>query len=169
MIIVETENLVFRPLTDLDLGNLSELYSDPEVMKYLGGPRGPEEVKRVLTRYIQEYQMYGHSFFATILKREQKFIGQCGLLHQEVEGEVEVELGYVLAKQYWKHGLAIEGIAALRDYGLETLGLGRLISLIPPENEASISIAEKIGMKPERDIVQWGQNFRLYAIQKSGK
>src|SRR5258708_6370247 len=162
MVILETENLLFRPLTDFDLDDLAKLYADPEVMQFLGGPRGREEVQRVLNRYIREYQIYGHSFFATILKSEQRFIGQCGLLHQEVEGEPEVELGYVLARPYWQHGLAVEGIQALKDYGLQQLGFPRLISLIPPDNQASIYIAEKIGMQYEREIVQWGQHFRIY-------
>lgn len=167
MIIVETEHLLFRPLTLSDLDDLAALYADPEVMRFLGGPRSRDEVQRVLNRYIREYQMYGHSFFATILKSDQCFIGQCGLLNQEVEDQPEIELGYVLARPYWQHGLALEGIRALRDYGLQHLGVPRLISLIPPGNRASIHIAEQIGMQYERDLDQWGQHFRLYAVKQA--
>ena len=166
MIILETENLLFRPLTLDDLDDLAVLYADPEVMRFLGGPRSRDEVQRVLNRYMREYQIYGHSFFATILKSDQRFIGQCGLLHQEVEEQQEVELGYVLAKTYWQHGLAVEGIAALKDYGLQQLGFPRVISLIPPDNTASIHIAEKVGMQYERDVQQGGQLFNLYVAQQ---
>lgn len=166
MIILETEHLLFRPLTAFDLDSLAELYADPEVMRFLGGPRSRDEVQRVLNRYMREYEIDGHSFFATILKSDQRFIGQCGLLNQEVEGQPEIELGYVLARQYWQHGLAVEGIQALKDYGLQQLGFPRLISLIPPDNRASIYIAEKIGMQHERDIEQWGQHFRLYMVKQ---
>lgn len=166
MIILETEHLLFRPLELSDLDDLTALYSDPDVMRFLSGPRDREEVQRVLNMYIREYQIYGHSFFATISKSEQRFIGQCGLLHQEVDGETEIELGYVLARPYWQQGLALEGVQALKDYGLQKLGLTRLISLIPAENRASVHIAEKVGMHYERDIDQWGERFRLYAIEK---
>src|SRR5437773_1969896 len=118
-VLVETEHLLFRPLTLSDLDDLADLYADPDVMRYLGGPRSRDEVKITLSQYMREYQLYGYSFFATILKDEQLFIGQCGLLHQEVEGEQEIELGYVLARPYWQHGLAIEGIEALKQYGLQ--------------------------------------------------
>ena len=37
---------------------------------------------------------------------------------------------------------------------------------IPPENTASIHIAEKIGMHYKRDVDQWGQHFRLYAVKQ---
>jgi len=166
MIILETEHLFFRPLTLSDLDDLTALYADPEVMRFLGGPRSKDEVLHVLNRYIQEYQMYGHSFFATIQKSDQRFIGHCGLLNQEVEGEPEIELGYMLAPEYWQRGLALEGIEALKDYGLQQLGFSRIISLIPPGNTASIHIAEKIGMRYERDVDQWGQHFRLYAVKQ---
>lgn len=166
MHILETEHLVFRPLTLDDLDNLTILYADPEVMRFLGGPRSRDEVQRVLNRYIREYQIYGHSFFATLLKSDGRFIGQCGLLHQEVEEQQEIELGYVLSRPYWQHGLAVEGVQALKDYGLQQLGFPRVISLIPPENRASIHIAEKVGMRYERDIEQWGQHFSLYVARQ---
>jgi ribosomal-protein-alanine N-acetyltransferase len=166
-VIVETEHLLFRPLTLSDLDDLTALYADPEVMRFLSGPRDREEVKQILVRYMQEYQIFGQSFFAVILKAEQRFIGHCGLVNQEVAGKPEVELVYVLAQTYWQQGLALEGTQALKDYGLQQQGLPRLISLIPPDNSASVHIAEKIGMRYERDIDQWGTHFQLYAAGKS--
>jgi ribosomal-protein-alanine N-acetyltransferase len=166
MIILETEHLQFRPLTLSDLDAMAKLYADPEVMRFLGGPRDRQEVQRVLQGYIREYQTYGHSFFATIQKSDQQFIGHCGLLHQEVEGNTEIELAYVLAPPYWQQGLALEGTMALKDYGLQQLGFSCLISLIPPENRTSLHIAQKIGMQYERDVVQWGQHFHLYAVKQ---
>ncbi|MBO0779297.1 MAG: GNAT family N-acetyltransferase [Ktedonobacteraceae bacterium] len=166
MIILETEHLLFRPLELSDLDDLTALYADPDVMRHLAGPRNRDEVQRILKGYIREYQSYGHSFFATIHKSDGRFIGQCGLLHQEVDGQPEVELGYVLARPYWQQGLALEGVQALKDYGLQKLGFTRLISLIPPDNRASIAIAEKVGMQYERDVEQWGQDFRLYAVEQ---
>src|ERR1700686_5048457 len=166
MIILETEHLLFQPLTRSNLDDLTTLYADPEVMRFLGGPRGKNEVQHVLNRYIQEYEIYGHSFFATIRKSDQRFIGQCGLLNQEVEGLPEVELAYLLAPEYWQNGLALEGTQALKDYGLRQMGFPRIISLIPPDNSASIHIAEKIGMRYERDVDQWGERFCLYAAKQ---
>ena len=72
MIILETEHLLFRPLTLFDLDDLIALYADPEVMRFLGGPRSKEDVQHALSGYIREYEIYGHSFFATIQKSDQK-------------------------------------------------------------------------------------------------
>ncbi|GCE16129.1 GNAT family N-acetyltransferase [Tengunoibacter tsumagoiensis] len=165
MIVLETEHLLFRPLKISDLDAMAALYADPEVMRFLGGPRSRSEVQSVLNSYIQEYQISGHSFFATLLKSTEQFIGHCGLLNQEVEGKHEIELGYILAQPYWQQGLALEGTQALKEYGFEQLHFPRLISLIPHENQASIHIAQKIGMQYERDVNQWGQDFQLYAVK----
>jgi [ribosomal protein S5]-alanine N-acetyltransferase len=166
MIILETDHLLFRPLELSDLDDLTALYADPEVMRFLGGPRSKDDVLRALNGYIREYEIYGHSFVATIQKSDERFIGQCGLLNQEINGVSEIELGYVLAPQYWQRGLALEGIAALKEYGFRQMGFPRIISLIPPANVASIHIAEKIGMRYERELDQWGQHFGLYAVMQ---
>ncbi|GCE24071.1 hypothetical protein KDK_78710 [Dictyobacter kobayashii] len=77
-----------------------------------------------------------------------------------------MELAYVLARPYWQNNLALEGTEALKNYGFQKLGFPRIVSLIPPDNAVSIHIAEKIGMHFERELDQWGQHFRLYAIEQ---
>src|SRR5258708_13974661 len=103
-------------------------------------------MEQVLKEYIREYEITGHSFFATLQKSDQRFIGQCGLLNQEVDGVPEVELGYVLAPQYWQRGLALEGTQSLKDYWFQQLRFPPLISPIPPHNCASRHIPKKIGL-----------------------
>src|ERR1700730_10315207 len=77
MIILETEHLLFRPLTLSDLDDLIALYADPEVMRFLGGPRSKEDVQHALSGYIRDYEIYGHSFFAITNTSDYGFIGQC--------------------------------------------------------------------------------------------
>ena len=85
MIVFETEHLLFRPLLPGDLDSLAKLNADPEVMRFIGGPRNKEEVRRALDSYIREYRFYGHAFFAIITKDGQDFIGHCRLLNQEMK------------------------------------------------------------------------------------
>ena len=75
LILVETEHLLFRPLMLSDLDELAALYADPEVMRFLGGPHSKEEVQHILNRYIREYEMYGHSFFATFRRATSVLLG----------------------------------------------------------------------------------------------
>ena len=106
--ILETDHLLFRPLTLADLDALVSMYSDPEVMRFLGGPRSREEVQSALQGYIREYQIYGHSFFATIRKSDESFIGHCGLLRQEIEDEQEEEAEAEVGGRYDRAMIDVE-------------------------------------------------------------
>lgn len=107
--------------------------------------------------------------WATIHKPSGKFIGRCGLLPWTIEGQNEVEIAYLLDKEFWGQGLASEGALAIRDYAFKKLGLLRLVCLIDPKNIASQKVAEKIGMILEKQVDGIdGDNYPtlIYAINK---
>lgn len=47
--------------------------------------------------------------------------------------------------RHWGQGYATEAARAALNHGIATLGIKRIVSLIRPENVASIRVAEKIG------------------------
>jgi hypothetical protein len=55
------------------------------------------------------------------------------------------------------------------EYGLETLRLPRLIAMIDPQNMASIRVAEKLGMRYEKEVRFEGYTHpdQVYAIECS--
>jgi ribosomal-protein-alanine N-acetyltransferase len=167
MIVVETSQLLLRHLAWDDLEDLAALYADPVIMRFISAPRTYEETQHRLAEILSNYEAYGYGLWATIHKADNQFIGRCGLIPQRVDGEPEVEIGYMLAKEYWGQGLATEAARAIRDYGFEKLGFDRLISLIDPENIASQKIALKNGLTYEKDTRFIDRTIRVYAIHKS--
>ena len=153
-VILETDRLLLRRLVTEDLDHLFALYSDPEIRRYF-----PEGVlTREETREELEWHRNGHprhpelGLWATIHKDTRQFIGRCGLLPWEIDGQLEVEIAYLLDKAYWHQGLATEAARGILKYGFEKLNLSRLICLIDPENTASQRVAERIGMRLERKV-----------------
>jgi ribosomal-protein-alanine N-acetyltransferase len=73
-----------------------------------------------------------------------------------------------LAKAYWRQGLGTEAAQAILAYGFEQLGLSRLICLIDHENQASIKVAENIGMTFEREARDETGPFLIYSRNRSG-
>lgn len=168
MQILETKRLILRHLEPADLESLYALYRDPEVRRYF-----PERtLSRAETREELEWFLNGHpkypelGLWATIYKENDQFIGRCGLLPWVIDGRSEVEVAYLLAKEYWRQGLATEAAQAILDYGFEQLGLSRLICLIDRENLASIKVARKIGMAFEKEGEDDKGPYLLYSIQK---
>ncbi len=166
--ILETERLFFRRLTMDDLDDLFALYQSPEVRKYYSeGIPSYEETKQELEWMIEQcYVKYGFGMWATIYKATDKFIGRCGLTPMDIEGHEEIEVGYMLAREYWGQGLATEAAKAILQYGFDELKISRLICVVNPGNEASSKVAIKIGMTLEIDGDVNGEPTLLYSINK---
>ena len=90
--------------------------------------------------------------WATIHKDTDQFIGRCGLLPWIIDGVLEVEIAYLLAKPYWNQGFGAEVAQALVRYGFKELHLTRLIALTDAEHEASIRTAKRAGLVFDREI-----------------
>jgi RimJ/RimL family protein N-acetyltransferase len=169
--ILETQRLLLRHLVMDDLEALFALYCDPEIRKYFPeGVLNLEETKEEL-----EWHMNGHpkhpelGLWATIHKETGKFIGRCGLLPWTIDGQNEVEIAYLLDKNFWHQGLATEAAKGIMKYGFETLNLSRLICMIDPENIASQNVAQRIGMTFEKKVDGYeGDNlpFFIYSITR---
>lgn len=167
-IILETERLLFRRMVIDDLDDLWALYCNPNITRYIpDAPRSREEAREELV-----WHMHGHpkhpelGLWATIHKQAGKFIGRCGLLPWELDGQEEVEVAYTIAETYQGQGLGSEAAQAILKYGFEQLNLSRLICLIDDENVASKKVAEKIGMRFEKEGHDEMGQFLLYAITK---
>ena len=166
MIVAETPRLILRQLTSDDIDELAAIYADPVVMRFFGSTYTCESTKQWLEeRVFKCYEQRGWGLWATIYKMDNELIGRCGLIPQLVDGQEEVEIGYLLAKEYWGMGLATEAACVSRDYGLEKLRANRLISLIDPENIASQKVAKKVGLIYEKDSYMWNKTVHIYAMQ----
>ena len=164
---LETPRLRLQPQKTSDIPFLVGLWSDPEVTRYLGGPRDPDELARTFKQAAQDPEAQAFDLWPVQQRPTGRLVGHCGLLEKEVEDRAEIELVYVIAAAEWGKGYASEIAAALRDQAFGPLGLGRLIALIHPGNEASEKVAVRLGMHLEREIMRpSGNPRRLYALQK---
>ncbi len=107
MFVAETPRLILRQLTSDDVDELAAIYADPVAMRFFGSTYIYESTKQWLEeRVFKCYEQRGWGLWATIYKMDNKLIGRCGLIPQLVDGQEQVEIGYLLAKEYWGMGLA---------------------------------------------------------------
>jgi RimJ/RimL family protein N-acetyltransferase len=165
MQILETDRLILRHLERDDLEGLYALYRDPEIRRYF--PEGT--LSRDETREELEWFLDGHpehpelGLWATIHKESGEFIGRCGLLPWTIDERPEVEVAYLLAREFWGQGLATEAARAIVGHAFERLEVTRLVCLIDPANLASIRVAERIGMTFEKQLEDESGPFLLYS------
>ena len=165
----DTERLHLRRLTGEDLDDIHGLMSDPDVMRFsLDGPMSRKQVAGWLDGVLRSYDENGWGRYRVEEKQTGRFAGVCGfLLWPDVDGRREVEIGYRFLPDTWGKGYATEAASACRDVGFGEFGLTRLVSLIEAENVASWKVAEKVGMRLERDAEVHGISLRIYSVERT--
>ena len=170
---IKTKRIKLRNQTLNDLNDLYQILSDEETMKYYPKPYTKEETKNWIIGNINSYRKNGFGLWAVVLKSNNKFIGQCGITNQNIDGEVVPEIGFHINKKYWNNGYATESAHACLKYGFEKLNLEEIYIHTYVKNIPSIRVAEKIGMikRKEYDKIITVHNITMkhvvYSIKKN--
>jgi RimJ/RimL family protein N-acetyltransferase len=145
---IETDRLVLRRFTLDDLDDLSVIFSDPEVVKYLGTgqPAKRAETEYALHTMLNHWERHGFGRWAVTCKQTRALIGYGGLRNFHNTPE----LVYLLAKRFWGKGLATELASAALKYGFEELGFERIVAMARLANTASQRVLEKVRMSFEK-------------------
>lgn len=146
---IETPRLLLRELTVEDAQNFYDLNLDPEVIKFTGDKsfENPDAAKTFLTSY-DHYITYGFGRWAVMDKSTGNFLGWCGLKHSAKLKETD--LGFRFFRKHWNQGYATEAALACLDLGFNRFGLQTIIGRARLENEGSIRVLQKSGMRFER-------------------
>ena len=148
---IETARLYLRPYREADLFDLIGVLGDSETMNFYPQPYSELQVKTIIRRNIENYERHGYGLFAVIEKATDTLVGDCGITVQNIDGQKEFEIGYRICKAKWGLGYAPEAADAMKDYGFGTLGLEKLCSYMASDHFQSRRVAEKIGMKVEKE------------------
>src|SRR5579871_5816845 len=166
MMIAEAQRLFLRCFHVADLDAMMEIFGDAEVMRFGLGPQSRDWVQTWLRGCLEDYYCkWGFGLWAVVHKPDLRVIGFCGLTRfDNIDGQVEIEIGYRLARAYWGRGLATEAALAVRDYAFGVLAMRRLVAIIDPLNGPSIRVAEKTGLRYEKEVLFRGNLRHLYVI-----
>lgn len=155
--ILETERLYMREMTQEDFPALCRIMQDEEVMYAYEGAFNDEEVQGWLDRQLMRYQKLGFGLWAVVLKESNEMIGQCGLTMQPWKDEEVLEIGYLFQRAFWHKGYATEAARGCKKYAFEILKAKEVCSIIRDTNTASQKVALRNGME-KRD--SWVKHFR---------
>ena len=163
---LRTPRLILRSFRQEDVDAMAQLFANPDFMRF---SLGVFTERKQTVAFIEKVMGWDRasipSQFAVFPRGEDAIAGYCGFFrHAEVPGEIEI--GYRLHPDYWNRGLITEAARAVRDHGFRDWKLSRVISLIHPENIPSRRVAEKNGMKVEKEITFRGFPTLVYAISR---
>jgi RimJ/RimL family protein N-acetyltransferase len=104
-----------------------------------------------LRRWRAHWDEHGYGLWAVEERAGGRFVGRIGLSHHRLLPQ-DVEVGWALDPAVWGRGYATEGGAAALAHAFGELGVGRVVSIVHPENAASIAVMERLGIRPWRTV-----------------
>lgn len=158
----ETQRLRLRAFTIDDFETYAAICANPAVMRFIGTGQTltREQAWRQLATILGHWSLRGYGLWAVEEKSSGDLIGRIGLWNPE--GWPGCEVGWLLRQRSWNQGLAKEGAIAAIQYAARTLELTQLVSVIHPENQASIGLAESLGATYAKTILLLGRSAVIY-------
>lgn len=143
-----TDRLTLRPAQASDFSALSKIWSDPDVIAFLGKPRSQQDVWSAMARSAGLWSLIGYGYWVLTERGNDHPLGEIGFadfkrgMTPDLSGRPEA--GWVLAKSAWGKGYAGEAARAAHVW-LDEAHPGRSTCIISPENTASIKLAKQLG------------------------
>lgn len=149
---LETERLVLTPPRLVDFEERHLLFSDPELLRFIGGKVATREETWIrLLGYIGHWDAFGYGIFTVREKAGMAHVGEVGLSHfQRGLGAVFdpfPEASWILAGRWQGRGLAAEAVATVLDWMEREKGARHTVCIIRPDNLASVGLAERLGYR----------------------
>jgi ribosomal-protein-alanine N-acetyltransferase len=148
--VLETAKLVLRQPSKRDVRGLYRVSQDADVMRYYG-----MEPFQTEQQALDELNWFNQSFHDSTGLRwiiaetnQGGYIGDLGY-HKLSAQHSRAEVGYRLARAYWRRGIMTEALSKVLEYGFNMMALNRVEALVDPRNEASFKLLLKLGFSRE--------------------
>jgi len=166
--VIECKRLSLSEIGLDDAPFILELLNEAGFLRFIGdkGVRTLADAREyILQGPIDSYRKFGFGLYLATLREGGAPVGICGLVKRDTL--VDVDVGFAVRAQYWSQGFASESAAAVLRYGREKVGLKRIVAITAPDNQGSIAVLEKIGLRFERRIhlVKDGPELKLFGPQ----
>lgn len=149
--VLRTERLVLREFTDADWRAVYAYQNDPRYLEYYEWEhRSEQDVKAFIQRFIAQQQESPRIKYqlAIVLPNSNQVIGNAGIRKPHVKS-YHAELGYELDARQWNNGYATEAAGAMLKFAFEQLRLHRVSARVIANNQNSVRVLEKLGMRQE--------------------
>lgn len=153
MQIIDTNRLRIRWLDAGDAEFILELVNEPSWIRFIGdkGIRTREDAVRYIENgLVAMYERTGFGLYGVESKASGTLLGICGLIKRN--GLDDVDLGFAFLSRFWRNGYAYESAAAVTSFGLDRLGMRRIVAILARDNERSCRLLERLGFRFERTV-----------------
>jgi RimJ/RimL family protein N-acetyltransferase len=161
-VIAETDRLVLRPWRLDEADRFFDMHRRMEVARWIGGrPMADRTDAEPLIQHMLDRLAADPRFGAwAIVERATGVPAGTVLLKQLPDGGGEIEIGWHLHPDSWGRGLATEAARALLARGF-ALGLSEIWAVTDPDNQRSVRVCKKLGMRLLGTTHRWYHELSL--------
>ncbi|EJQ54341.1 hypothetical protein IEI_01550 [Bacillus wiedmannii] len=163
MIVLETERLVLRWFDIKDAPFILELVNDPAWIQFIGDKRikNLDDAKKyILNGPVDMYNKMGFGLYLVERKEDFTPLGMCGLIKRD--SLEDVDIGFAFLEKFRSKGYGFESASAVIDYGVQDLGMKRIVAITTIDNINSEKLLEKVGLQFEEIISDSGEDLKLF-------
>ena len=165
--VIETERLLLREMTENDFDALNKVLADSDIMQHYPYTFDEVRVRNWIQRNIERYQIFGFGLWAVCLKEKGEMIGDCGLTMQLIGGQIKPEIGYHIRADKQRKGYAKEAAIAVRDWTFQNTPFNIVYSYMKHTNEPSARTAMSYGCKQVDEFSDEINEFtKVFAITR---
>lgn len=145
---ITTERLVLRLPEPRDREVLTGMFTDQEVMADLFPGLDQAAAAAVLVKH-DGFRHEGLGFHVVERREDGAVVGFCGLKRGEGRSPIagEVEAGWIVGKQWWRHGYAGEAMAAILADAWGRIDADRIYAITAALNLKSQGLMARLGMQ----------------------
>ncbi|MED3125602.1 MULTISPECIES: GNAT family N-acetyltransferase [Bacillus cereus group] len=163
MIVLETERLVLRWFDIKDAPFILELVNDPAWIQFIGDKRikNLDDAKKyILNGPVDMYNKMGFGLYLVERKEDFTPLGMCGLIKRD--SLEDIDIGFAFLEKFRSRGYGFESASAVIDYGVQNLGMKRIVAITTIDNINSGKLLEKVGLQFEKIISDSGEDLKLF-------
>lgn len=151
---LETDRLILRRIRPADADAIMAIFGDDAVTAFydLETLHGMDEARELVEYFAESYFSERQIRWGIVRKQDDQLVGTCGFvaLHQH-----RGEIGYDLARAYWRQGYMSEALEALLELGFDEMELNRIEALVMMDNVASTALLHALGFSEEGVLRQY--------------
>ncbi|KAF2338310.1 GNAT family N-acetyltransferase [Flavobacterium tistrianum] len=163
-ILYQSPKIIIREFLPQEKQTFLNLFKDSEVTKYLPDT-SPERYVEMFNELLENYEKKNLSRWAIFNAIDNDFIGMC-VARIFAHNTNQVEIGYVLGREYWGKGIATEVCKALTHYSFANTDTKEVVAITDLDNFGSQNVLQKVGFKRLNNLIRNEEELAYFMIER---
>ena len=160
---LSTTRMLLREFRMADFDTYADSVADAEASRFTG-VLDRKHAFRVFAAQTGTWLLSGAGWWAMELRDTGELAGRVGTFYRD--GFADLEIGWFTHRGFWGRGLALEAARAVVRHAFDVRGAPRLIAFIDADNVASLRVADRLGMRYERDAEIWDTRVGMFVLDR---